>query len=292
MVVSARAAAAKPPAASAASRDAGSIMPQLSSTTRVCRGEERGVSHQGNVLEAGRRAGGASLGRPGGRGLARRLGGYAGLRVAPVEEAVVQLALDEDQVEELVHVVGAQVAVGEARAVRGLQVDEHLALAVAHAAHFDDGHRQGVLGQERPGLIHDAQGAVGAAARAGPHEEHAAFAAAAHLRQPVGAQSRGRSSSAWQIGPSVRQEIRSGQGCPGEWVQRAQQGCRRRLCRHAALPSSALPLPPAWPRLAVVVERIQQGVQLLHGQVAVELAVQLDDRGDGAGAQAGDLQSR
>ncbi len=31
-------------------------------------------------------------------------------------------------------------------------------------------------------------------------------------------------ASVWQRGPLVTQAIRSGQGCPGEWVHSAQQG--------------------------------------------------------------------
>ena len=75
--------------------------------------EEGRVGDQGHVLEAGC------------------------LAVAAVEEAVAQLALLEDGLEELLDVVGAQVAVREAEAVAVLQVDEDLALAVAHAADLD-----------------------------------------------------------------------------------------------------------------------------------------------------------
>ena len=90
MVVSARAAAAKPPAASAASREAGSIMPQLSSTTRVCRAKNGVSATRGTSSKPA----GAVAGAP--RRSPRRR------RVAPVQEAVLQLALDEDRVEELV----------------------------------------------------------------------------------------------------------------------------------------------------------------------------------------------
>ena len=109
--------------------------------------EEGGIEHQGHVLVAG------------------------GVAVAAVEEAVAEVALLEDQFEELLHVARREVAVGEAQTGIGGHVDEYLPLAVAHAADLHQSHRQGALLQVGLDLLDEAQGPVGPAAGAGAHEE-------------------------------------------------------------------------------------------------------------------------
>src|ERR1017187_9418517 len=77
-------------------------------------------------------------------------------------------------------------------------------------------------------------------------------------------------SSLWQMGPSARQRIKSRHGLPGRWVQRSQQAAIR-LLACIALPTRGL---------------VEQAVELFHVEMAVEFAIQLDDRRDGAGPEA------
>jgi hypothetical protein len=67
-----------------------------------------------------------------------------GLTVPAVEKSIAPLALLENHLEELLDVVGVEVAVGEPGAIAFQQVDEDLSLAVASAADFHHGDRQGV----------------------------------------------------------------------------------------------------------------------------------------------------
>ena len=188
-------------------------------------GEERGIGHQGYVLEAGRRVAGPSAG-----GRCRQ----PALRVAPVQEAVAQLALDEDQVEELLHVLGAEVAVGEAGADRPAAGRRR---PRAGSSPRSRPRRWSPAGRARPGR----PGSCSMMRRAplarpqvpAPTKSTMPSPPRRTCVQPGGAQLAAGRRRHGRAGPSVMQAIRSGQGWPGECVHRAQQGCRGdwRSCR-------------------------------------------------------------
>ena len=106
-----------------------------------------------------------------------------GIVVAAEKEAVVQLAVAEHRLQELVDGVGAEVAVAEPHAVVRHQVDEDLALAVADAAGLDDRHAEVVPPQVVLHLLDHREGAVGAPAGAGADVEDHAVSAPAGARQ-------------------------------------------------------------------------------------------------------------
>ena len=106
-----------------------------------------------------------------------------GVSVLAQQEPVDQLAFAEDGLQPLVRRLGAEVAVAQAHAVGGHQVDEDLALAEADAAGLDDGHVQPAALEVRPDLLDHAERAVGAPAGAGADiDEHAVAAAAGALQ--------------------------------------------------------------------------------------------------------------
>src|SRR6266511_767205 len=79
-----------------------------------------------------------------------------------------------------------------------------------------------------------------------------------------------QASSWWQTGPSARHLMRSRHGLPGLCVQRSQQGEIRLLARIGL-------------SLRGVVE---QAIELVHVEVAVEFTIQLYDRRNGARPEA------
>ncbi len=119
----------------------------------------------------------------------RRLGhgGYAAIEVIRVvvaaeQKTIVQLPVAERALEELVDGLRAQVAVAETDAIGGDQVDEDLALAVAHAAGLDDRHVQAAPLEVGRHLLDDGERAVGAPAGAGADvQDHPVTAAAGAL---------------------------------------------------------------------------------------------------------------
>ena len=225
-----------------------------------------------------------------------------GVVVAAEQEAVVQLPVAEHGLKELVDRLGAEVAVAEPDAVGGHQVDEDLALAVAHAAGLDDRHVQAAPLEEGVHLLDDGERAVGAPAGAGADvEDHpvAAAAGALEARRPLLRQA----SSSWQMGPWSTQAITSAQGVAAVCRQRVQHGVRSWLwfmlvsilcgpwlwSRRPSRRLRTAVRPPLRRSRPSASSSSSSASSFSDREVAVELAVQLDHRSDRAGAEAGDV---
>jgi hypothetical protein len=80
-----------------------------------------------------------------------------------------------------------------------------------------------------------------------------------------------QASSLWQIGPFGQQLDQVATRVARRCVQRSQHGRNQITCSHGSLPFTA---------------SSSKAVELFHVEMAVEFAVQLDDRRDGAGPEA------
>ncbi len=99
---------------------------------------------------------------------------------------VLQVFLQEELFEKLRDIVGADVAVGEAGAGAGQEIDEHLALAEPGAADLDDLRVDPVGREEGPDMGRDPCGPVGQPAGPGADEEHRPRSPPAGEAEPTG----------------------------------------------------------------------------------------------------------
>jgi hypothetical protein len=202
MVVSALAAAAKPPV-----QGGGVDQTTVVQHHAGLAAEEGRIGYQGHIIESG------------------------GVAVAAVEEAVAPLALHEDHLEELLDVAWVEIAVGEPGAVVFLQVDEHLSLAVAPTADFHHGDRHRALFEVGLGLGDEVQRPVRAAAGACSHKQDGPLTSAPGPLQPARAPvSAGVVSVACRAVGDARQEV--GAGMLGRVGALGAAGFNQSACAH------------------------------------------------------------